>query len=236
MAITAAICNSYKQEIMQGVHEAADTYKIALYTSAATLGASTTVYTSTNEVANGSGYTTGGATLAGFAVTIDTNTAVLDFTTDPTWPTSTSSLGVATAIGVGNALPSGLSSSATAGYAVGKGRGIKLVTAPTSSTSSIGSATAGGKGRKVVSGLGATITKDSDIAKGKATKAIVGLGATSSVGTPPVIVGKGRAIVVGVSTGGGEGGEPVISRVTQKVYFDSRNRISRVVKTITQDI
>lgn len=89
MAITAAICNSYKQEIMQGVHEAADTYKIALYTSAATLGASTTVYTSTNEVANGSGYTTGGATLAGFAVTIDTNTAVLDFTTDPTWPTST---------------------------------------------------------------------------------------------------------------------------------------------------
>lgn len=89
MAITAAICNSYKQEIMQGVHEAADTYKIALYTSAATLSASTTVYSSTNEVANGNGYTTGGATLTGFTVTIDTNTAVLDFTTDPTWPAST---------------------------------------------------------------------------------------------------------------------------------------------------
>ena len=89
MAITAAICNSYKQEIMQGVHKAADTYKIALYTSAATLSASTTVYSSTNEVANGNGYTTGGATLTGFSVTIDTNTAVLDFTTDPTWPAST---------------------------------------------------------------------------------------------------------------------------------------------------
>lgn len=89
MAITAAICNSYKQEIMQGVHEAADTYKIALYTSAATLGASTTAYTATNEVANGNGYTTGGATLTGFTVTIDTNTAVLDFTTDPTWAAST---------------------------------------------------------------------------------------------------------------------------------------------------
>lgn len=89
MAITAAICNSYKQEIMQGVHEAADVYKIALYTSAATLGATTATYSSTNEVANGSGYTTGGTTLSGFAVTLDTNTAVLDFTTDPTWPAST---------------------------------------------------------------------------------------------------------------------------------------------------
>lgn len=89
MAITAAICNSYKQEIMQGVHEAADTYKIALFPSTATLSKSTTTYSSTGECASGSGYTTGGATLSGFAVTLDTDTAVLDFTTDPTWPAST---------------------------------------------------------------------------------------------------------------------------------------------------
>ncbi len=42
----------------------------------------------TAEVANGNGYATGGQALAGFAVTLDTNTAVLDFTTDPTWPSA----------------------------------------------------------------------------------------------------------------------------------------------------
>jgi hypothetical protein len=42
MAITAALCNSYKKEILDGVHEAADTYKIALYTSSATLSKATT--------------------------------------------------------------------------------------------------------------------------------------------------------------------------------------------------
>lgn len=87
MAITAALCTSYKQEVMQGVHEAADTYKIALYTSAATLGASTTAYTATNEV-SGTGYTAGGATLSGFSVSADGTTAILDFT-DPTWANST---------------------------------------------------------------------------------------------------------------------------------------------------
>lgn len=87
MAISAAICTSYKQEVMQGVHEAADTYKIALYTSAASLGASTTAYTATNEV-SGTGYTAGGATLSGVSVTVDGTTAVLDFT-DPTWANST---------------------------------------------------------------------------------------------------------------------------------------------------
>lgn len=89
MAITAGICNSFKQEILQGVHEAADTYKIALYPSTATIGPTTTVYSSTGEVANGNGYTTGGATLTGFSVTLDTGTAILDWTTDPSWPSST---------------------------------------------------------------------------------------------------------------------------------------------------
>lgn len=90
MAITAAICNSFKQELLaMSPHTAADTYKIALFTSAATLSKATTAYSATNEVANGNGYTTGGATLSGFSVTLDTDTAILDFTTDPTWPNAT---------------------------------------------------------------------------------------------------------------------------------------------------
>ena len=88
MAITAAICNSFKQEILQGEHLAANTYKIALFTSAATLSKATTVYSATNE-SSGTGYTAGGKDLVGFTVSIDTDTAILDFTTDPTWPTST---------------------------------------------------------------------------------------------------------------------------------------------------
>lgn len=89
MAITAAICNSFKQEILAMTpHTAADTFKIALYTSSATLSKATTAYSATNEV-SGTGYTAGGATLSGFSVTLDTDTAILDWTTDPTWATST---------------------------------------------------------------------------------------------------------------------------------------------------
>lgn len=89
MAITAAICNSYKEEILQGVHDSGDTYKIALYTSSAALSKATTAYTASGEVASGGGYTTGGQTLVGFDVTLDGDTAILDFTTDPTWPAAT---------------------------------------------------------------------------------------------------------------------------------------------------
>jgi len=53
MAITSAICNSYKQEILEGVHASGDTYKIALFTDVATLGASTTTYAATNQVIDG---------------------------------------------------------------------------------------------------------------------------------------------------------------------------------------
>ena len=89
MAITAAVCTSFKNEILSMTpHTAADVYKIALFTSAATLSAATTAYAATNEVV-GTGYTAGGATLSGFAVTTDTTTAILDWTTDPTWATST---------------------------------------------------------------------------------------------------------------------------------------------------
>ena len=88
MAITTGICYSYLQEILQGIHDSTDTYKIALYTSAANIGPSTTGYTATGE-ASGVGYTAGGATLSGFSVTLDAGVAILDFTVDPSWPNST---------------------------------------------------------------------------------------------------------------------------------------------------
>ena len=88
MAIIQAIPTSFKAEILQGIHDGADTYKMALYTSAATLGAATTVYTTTNEVV-GIGYTAGGVTLSGFNVTTSGTTAILDFTTDPSWANAT---------------------------------------------------------------------------------------------------------------------------------------------------
>lgn len=81
MAITSGVCNSYKREILQGVHEAGDTYVLALYTSAATLSAATTVYTSSNEVGASGTYSAGGGTLAGFSVTGAGAIARLDFDT-----------------------------------------------------------------------------------------------------------------------------------------------------------
>ena len=66
MAITSAICTSFKQEILVGTHNftasSGDTFKIALYTSSASLGASTTAFSSSNEITNtsGSAYSSGG--------------------------------------------------------------------------------------------------------------------------------------------------------------------------------
>jgi hypothetical protein len=89
MAITSALCNSFKQEILaMGPHASTDVFKIALFTSTATLGKATTVYAATNEVV-GTGYTAGGLVLSGLSVTLDTDTAILDFTTDPSWPSAT---------------------------------------------------------------------------------------------------------------------------------------------------
>ena len=85
MAITQCVTNQYKQDVMSGIHQAADVYKIALFPSTATLNASTTAYSSTEELASGSGYTQGGVTLSGFTVTLSGSTAVLDWTTDPSW-------------------------------------------------------------------------------------------------------------------------------------------------------
>lgn len=88
MAITQAMCSSFKQELLGGVHDLdTDTIKIALYTSAATLGASTTTYSTTNEVV-GAGYTAGGNTLTGAAISLDGTTAIVDFD-NTTWAAAT---------------------------------------------------------------------------------------------------------------------------------------------------
>lgn len=82
MAITQAMCSSFKGEVMQALHDfdvAANTFKIALYTSSATLGASTTVYSSSNEVPNSGSYTAGGGTLVNQGVTVSGTTGFTDF-------------------------------------------------------------------------------------------------------------------------------------------------------------
>ena len=85
MAITSAICTSFKVELLKGVHDftatTGDTFKIALYTSSATLGAGTTAFTTSNEITNSAGtaYTSGGATLTSVTPTSDSTTAVCDF-------------------------------------------------------------------------------------------------------------------------------------------------------------
>jgi hypothetical protein len=85
MANTSAICTSFKVELLKGVHDftatTGDTFKIALFTSSATLGAGTTAFSATNEITNSSGtaYTSGGATLTSVTPTSDSTTAVCDF-------------------------------------------------------------------------------------------------------------------------------------------------------------
>ena len=92
MTIASAVCSSFKKELLQGYHDfdangsGGDTFKLALYTSSATLNATTTVYStnpgggSNTEVANGNGYTTAGATLVNTGVGLTSTTAFTDFT------------------------------------------------------------------------------------------------------------------------------------------------------------
>lgn len=87
MAITQAMCDQFKLDVLGGVHQPGDTYKIALYTSAATLDKTTTAYSSTNEV-SGTGYTAGGLTLTGYTRALSGDVAYLDWTTDPQWTVS----------------------------------------------------------------------------------------------------------------------------------------------------
>ena len=91
MAITQAVATSFKSELMTALHNftngTGNAFKIALYTSAATLGATTTAYSATNEVA-GTGYTAGGNTLVNVTPITSGTTAFTDFN-DTTWSTST---------------------------------------------------------------------------------------------------------------------------------------------------
>ena len=93
MANTSAICNSFKTEILKAVHNftasTGNTFKIALFTSSATLGAGTTAYAATgmNEM-SGTGYTAGGKALSSVTPTLDSTTACCDFD-DISWTSAT---------------------------------------------------------------------------------------------------------------------------------------------------
>ena len=91
MAITQAMCTSFKKELMEAKHNfllsGGNTFKIALYTSSASLAASTTAYTTSNEV-SGTNYTAKGNTLTRIAPSSSGTTALTDFA-DTTWSSST---------------------------------------------------------------------------------------------------------------------------------------------------
>jgi hypothetical protein len=98
MAITQAMVTSFKVQILNGVHAfgtsvvraatTPDTFKIALYTSSASLSAATTVYTTSGEVPSTGNYSAGGNTLTTIAPTSTGTTAFLDFN-DTTWANAT---------------------------------------------------------------------------------------------------------------------------------------------------
>ena len=85
MAITSAICNSFKTEVLQALHNfsasGGNSFKLALYTSSATLNKSTTAYSSSNEISNtsGSAYSAGGSALTSVTPALSTDTACCDF-------------------------------------------------------------------------------------------------------------------------------------------------------------
>ena len=91
MAITTAMCTSFKKQLLDGKHNfdstGGHTFKIALYTSSATLDASTTDYLVTNEI-SGVGYSAGGNTLTNNGVSTSGTTGFVDFA-DTTWSTAT---------------------------------------------------------------------------------------------------------------------------------------------------
>ena len=90
MAITSAICNSFKTEVLQGIHNftasSGNTFNIALYTSSATLNKSTTAYSTSNEISNtsGSAYSAKGKALTSVTPALSTDTACCDFN-DISW-------------------------------------------------------------------------------------------------------------------------------------------------------
>ena len=92
MAITSAVCNSFKQEILEAEHNftasTGNTFNLALYDSDATLNKSTTVYTTSEELATTGGYTAKGNSLTSVTPVLDSDTAVCDFS-DTNWTSAT---------------------------------------------------------------------------------------------------------------------------------------------------
>tara|TARA_R100001015_G_C4579269_1_gene136045 strand:+ start:91 stop:561 length:471 start_codon:yes stop_codon:yes gene_type:complete len=92
MAISQAVCTSFKQELLQGIHNftngsgggtttstgSGNAFKLALYTSSASLDAATTAFTASNE-ASGTGYSSGGGALTNVTPTTSGTTALTDF-------------------------------------------------------------------------------------------------------------------------------------------------------------
>ena len=90
MAITQAMCTSFKQELLQGIHNftngsgggtttsTGNAFKLAMYTSSASLDAATTAFTTSNET-SGTGYSSGGAALTNVTPTTSSTTALTDF-------------------------------------------------------------------------------------------------------------------------------------------------------------
>ena len=91
MAITQAMCTSFKKELLEGTHNfknsGGSTFNLALFTSSATLGASTTAYATSNE-ATGTNYSAGGASLTRVDPSSSGTTALTDFA-DLTFSTAT---------------------------------------------------------------------------------------------------------------------------------------------------
>ena len=83
MAITQAIANAFKKQLLEGdqnfSNSGGDVFKLALYTSSATLNSATTSFTTTNEVANTGTYASGGGTLTGQNTSIASGVAIVDF-------------------------------------------------------------------------------------------------------------------------------------------------------------
>lgn len=77
------MCTSFKQEILQGVHNftasTGDTFKLALYTNSASFTAATTAYTASNEVGASGSYVAGGGALTNITPTTSGTTAFADF-------------------------------------------------------------------------------------------------------------------------------------------------------------
>jgi hypothetical protein len=82
MAITQAIANAFKKQLLEGdqnFSSGGDVFKLALYTSSATLNSATTSFTTTNEVANSGTYASGGGDLTGQNTSIASGVAIVDF-------------------------------------------------------------------------------------------------------------------------------------------------------------